>query len=108
MKQGLHGARALWVRTPERVTADVLDAGNGEEIGRLVALEWWRECSRVVALTRSFIDYLSAEIAKQHGTVRTGDDLVRSITRMPSSGRTNSPHESVAASSAKSATIRSG
>jgi phosphoglycerate dehydrogenase-like enzyme len=28
VKQSLHGARALWVRTPERVTADVLDAGN--------------------------------------------------------------------------------
>jgi hypothetical protein len=24
VKQALHGARALWVRTPERVTADVL------------------------------------------------------------------------------------
>jgi phosphoglycerate dehydrogenase-like enzyme len=28
VKQVLHGARALWVRTPERVTADVLDAGK--------------------------------------------------------------------------------
>ena len=28
VKQALHGARALWVRTPERVTADVLDAGK--------------------------------------------------------------------------------
>jgi phosphoglycerate dehydrogenase-like enzyme len=28
LKQVLHGARALWVRTPERVTADVLDAGR--------------------------------------------------------------------------------
>ena len=28
LKQVLYGARALWVRTPERVTADVLDAGN--------------------------------------------------------------------------------
>src|SRR5262245_38928262 len=28
LKQVLHGARALWVRTPERVTADVLDAGK--------------------------------------------------------------------------------
>jgi phosphoglycerate dehydrogenase-like enzyme len=28
IKQALHGARALWVRTPERVTADVLDAGK--------------------------------------------------------------------------------
>ena len=26
LKQALHGARALWVRTPERVTADILDA----------------------------------------------------------------------------------
>ncbi|MGI9479994.1 MAG: NAD(P)-dependent oxidoreductase [Hyphomicrobiaceae bacterium] len=26
LKQALHGARGLWVRTPERVTADVLDA----------------------------------------------------------------------------------
>jgi len=28
VKQALHGAAALWVRTPERVTADVLDAGK--------------------------------------------------------------------------------
>src|SRR3974377_1177918 len=28
LKQVLHGAHALWVRTPERVTADVLDAGK--------------------------------------------------------------------------------
>jgi D-3-phosphoglycerate dehydrogenase / 2-oxoglutarate reductase len=28
IKQVLHGARALWVRTPERVTADILDAGK--------------------------------------------------------------------------------
>ena len=28
VKQALHGAHALWVRTPERVTADVLDAGK--------------------------------------------------------------------------------
>jgi phosphoglycerate dehydrogenase-like enzyme len=28
VKQALHGARALWVRTPERVTADVLEAGK--------------------------------------------------------------------------------
>jgi phosphoglycerate dehydrogenase-like enzyme len=28
IKQALHGARALWVRTPERVTADILDAGR--------------------------------------------------------------------------------
>ncbi|MBU2531796.1 MAG: dehydrogenase [Alphaproteobacteria bacterium] len=28
LKQALHGARALWVRTPERVTADILDAGQ--------------------------------------------------------------------------------
>ena len=28
LKQVLHGARALWVRTPERVTADILNAGN--------------------------------------------------------------------------------
>lgn len=28
LKQVLHGARALWVRTPERVTAEVLDAGR--------------------------------------------------------------------------------
>ena len=28
IKQALHGARALWVRTPERVTADILDAGQ--------------------------------------------------------------------------------
>lgn len=28
IKQVLHGARALWVRTPERVTAEILDAGN--------------------------------------------------------------------------------
>ncbi len=28
LKQALHGARALWVRTPERVTADVLEAGT--------------------------------------------------------------------------------
>ncbi len=28
LKQALHGARALWVRTPERVTADILDAGK--------------------------------------------------------------------------------
>ena len=28
VKQALHGALALWVRTPERVTADVLDAGK--------------------------------------------------------------------------------
>lgn len=28
LKQALHGARALWVRTPERVTADILDAGT--------------------------------------------------------------------------------
>jgi phosphoglycerate dehydrogenase-like enzyme len=28
VKQALHGARALWVRTPERLTADILDAGK--------------------------------------------------------------------------------
>jgi phosphoglycerate dehydrogenase-like enzyme len=28
VKQALHGARALWVRTPERLTADVLEAGK--------------------------------------------------------------------------------
>ena len=28
VKQALHRAHALWVRTPERVTADVLDAGK--------------------------------------------------------------------------------
>ena len=28
VKQVLHGASALWVRTPERVTADILDAGK--------------------------------------------------------------------------------
>ncbi len=28
IKQALHGARALWVRTPERVTAEVLDAAK--------------------------------------------------------------------------------
>ena len=28
IKQVLYGARALWVRTPERVTADILDAGK--------------------------------------------------------------------------------
>jgi phosphoglycerate dehydrogenase-like enzyme len=28
IKQVLHGARALWVRTPERVTADILEAGK--------------------------------------------------------------------------------
>lgn len=28
IKQALHGARALWVRTPERLTADILDAGK--------------------------------------------------------------------------------
>jgi phosphoglycerate dehydrogenase-like enzyme len=28
IKQVLHGARALWVRTPERVTADILDAAK--------------------------------------------------------------------------------
>ena len=28
VKQALHGARVLWVRTPERVTADILDAGK--------------------------------------------------------------------------------
>lgn len=28
LKQALHGARALWVRTPERVTAEVFDAGK--------------------------------------------------------------------------------
>ncbi len=28
VKQVLHGARALWVRTPERVTAEILDAGK--------------------------------------------------------------------------------
>lgn len=28
LKQVLHGAKALWVRTPERVTADILDAGK--------------------------------------------------------------------------------
>jgi len=28
LKQVLHGAHALWVRTPERVTVDVLDAGK--------------------------------------------------------------------------------
>lgn len=28
LKQALHGAHALWVRAPERVTADVLDAGK--------------------------------------------------------------------------------
>jgi len=28
IKQALHGAHALWVRTPEQVTADVLDAGR--------------------------------------------------------------------------------
>src|SRR6516165_206198 len=28
IKQVLYGARALWVRTPERVTAEILDSGN--------------------------------------------------------------------------------
>jgi phosphoglycerate dehydrogenase-like enzyme len=28
IKQVLHGARALWVRTPERISADILDAGK--------------------------------------------------------------------------------
>jgi D-3-phosphoglycerate dehydrogenase len=28
IKQALHGARALWVRTPERVTAEILEAGK--------------------------------------------------------------------------------
>ena len=28
LKQVLHGAKALWVRTPERVTPDILDAGK--------------------------------------------------------------------------------
>ena len=28
VKQALHGARILWVRTPERVTADILEAGK--------------------------------------------------------------------------------
>ena len=28
IKQVLHGARALWVRTPERVTAEILNSGN--------------------------------------------------------------------------------
>jgi phosphoglycerate dehydrogenase-like enzyme len=28
IKQVLHGARALWVRTPERVSADILEAGK--------------------------------------------------------------------------------
>src|SRR5215472_6271112 len=28
VKQALHGSHALWVRTPERVTADILDAGK--------------------------------------------------------------------------------
>ena len=28
VKQALHGAKALWVRTPEKITADVLDAGR--------------------------------------------------------------------------------
>jgi phosphoglycerate dehydrogenase-like enzyme len=28
LKQALRGARVLWVRTPERVTADILDAGK--------------------------------------------------------------------------------
>jgi len=28
LKQSLHGANALWVRAPEKVTADVLDAGK--------------------------------------------------------------------------------
>jgi D-3-phosphoglycerate dehydrogenase len=28
VKQALHGARVIWVRTPERVTADTLDAGK--------------------------------------------------------------------------------
>jgi phosphoglycerate dehydrogenase-like enzyme len=28
IKQVLHGARALWVRTPERVTAEILDSGT--------------------------------------------------------------------------------
>jgi D-3-phosphoglycerate dehydrogenase len=28
VKQVLYGARALWVRTPERVTAEILNSGN--------------------------------------------------------------------------------
>jgi phosphoglycerate dehydrogenase-like enzyme len=28
IKQALHGARALWVRTPERVTAEILDSST--------------------------------------------------------------------------------
>jgi phosphoglycerate dehydrogenase-like enzyme len=28
VKQALHGARVLWVRTPERITPDILDAGK--------------------------------------------------------------------------------
>jgi hypothetical protein len=41
VKQVLHGARGLWVRTPERVTAEILDAGKD-----LVWLRQYRSCSR--------------------------------------------------------------
>jgi hypothetical protein len=72
-------------------------------------LEWWRECSRVVALTPSFnFDDFSAQIAKQHGTVRTGNDSSEIDNANAFERSHGSPHESVAANSAKSATIMSG
>ena len=43
VKQALHGAKALWVRTPERITADVLDAGRELVVvsTRVSALTTW-------------------------------------------------------------------
>ncbi len=35
VKQALHGARVLWVRTPERITAEVLDAAKISSPSRL-------------------------------------------------------------------------
>ena len=39
VKQVLHGASALWVRTPERVTAEVLDAGKDLVVDRAKRLD---------------------------------------------------------------------
>jgi len=51
-KQALHGARVLWVRTPERVTADVLDAWQGSHRG--VVLSIWHRQHRHYGCQRSW------------------------------------------------------
>jgi hypothetical protein len=48
----------------------LLVAVDGEEIGRLIALKWWRKRARVVAFSGALhLDHLGPEIAEMHGAV---------------------------------------